>query len=108
MFFTIENKRYMSPEQLHTSTLLRAYYVIQKYPLHAADLILDSYIQQQYDITLKNMCIKLLLNLTFYKNDSGDIILLFKNEKYDKIARLITYGNGAIPGSRILKTALTK
>lgn len=106
MIFTIKNKRYMSSEQLHTSTLLRAYYIVQKYPLHAADLVLDNYIQQQYKVSLKNLCIKLLLNLTFYEDDSGNILLLFKNAEHDKLARLVTYGNGAIPGSRILKTAL--
>ena len=67
---------------------------------------MDNFIQQQYKTTLKDMCIKLLLNLTYYEDDTGNLILIFKNPHYDKIARLITYGNGAIPGSRILQTAL--
>jgi hypothetical protein len=74
--------------------------------MHAADLILDQYIQQQYNTSLKDLCIKLLLSLTFCKNKDGDLVLLFKDPKYDKIARLITYGNGAIPGSKILQIAL--
>lgn len=106
MFFSVNNKRYLSIEQLRTSTLLNAYYIIKNYPLHASDLIMDQYIQQQYNTTMKDMCIKLLLNLSFYEDNSGNLILIFKNPKYDKIARLITYGNGAIPGSRILKTAI--
>jgi hypothetical protein len=107
MLFTINNKHYRSIEQLRTNTLLNAYYIIKNYPMHASDLLLDQFIQQQYDTSLKNMCIKLLLNLTFHKNEAGDLILLFKDQKYDKIARLITYGNGAIPGSQILKIALS-
>ena len=106
MFFTIKNKHYLSTEQLRTDTLLDAYYVIQNYPLRASDLAMDQYVQQQYKVSLKNLCIKLLLNLTFYKEDSGDLVLMFKNPKYDKIAGLITYGNGAIPGSNILQIAL--
>lgn len=106
MLYTIKNKHYLSTEQLRTSTLLKAYYLVQKYPLHASDLLLDQYIQQQYSTTLKNMCVKLLLNLTFYKDDSGNLVLLFKDPKCDKLARLITYGNGAIPGSQILQMAL--
>jgi hypothetical protein len=98
----------MSTEQLRASTMLNAYYVIKHYPLHASELALDSYIQQQYDVSLKNMCIKLLLNLTFHKDDEGNLVLLFKDHKYDKIAQLITYGNGAIPGSQILQIALNK
>lgn len=106
MFFTINNLKYLSTEQLRTSTLLKAYYIIQKYPMYATELLMDSYIQQQYETTLKNMCIKLLLNLTFYKDDLGNLVLTFKDPKYDKLARLITYGNGAIPGSKILQKAL--
>ena len=87
--------------------MLNAYFIIKNYPMHAADLVLDQYIQQQYGTTLKNMCIKLLLSLTFYENNEGKLILLFKDYKYDKIAQLITYGNGAIPGSSILRIALS-
>ena len=107
MFFTIKNKRYLSTEQLHTNTLLDAYYVIQNYPLKASDILLDNYVQQQYKVSLKNLCVKLLLNLTFYETDHGDLVLMFKNPKYDTIARLITYGNGVIPGSKIIKIALS-
>ena len=106
MLFTINNNRYLSIEQLRTNTLLNAYYIIKNYPLHASDIILDRYIQQQYDTSLKNMCIKLLLSLTSHKDRDNNLLLLFKDPKYDKIARLITYGNGAIPGSRILQVAL--
>lgn len=107
MLFTINNKRFKSTEQLRTDTLLNAYFIIKNYPMHASDLILERYIQQQYDTDLKNMCIKLLLSLTFHKDTEGNLVLLFKDPKYDKIAQLITYGNGAIPGSRILQIALT-
>ena len=107
MLFTIKNSRYMSTEQLRTSTLLNAYFIIKNYPMHASDLALDQYIQLQYDTSLKNLCIKLLLSLTFHKDNEGNLILLFKDPKYDKIARLITYGNGVIPGSKILQIALS-
>jgi hypothetical protein len=107
MFFNINNKRYLSIEQLRTNTLLDAYYIIQNYPLKASDLVMDQYIQQQYGTSMKNLCIKLLLNLTFYKDDAGNLVLLFNNPKYDTIASLITYGNGAIPGSKILQIALS-
>lgn len=106
MFFKVNNKRYLSVEQLRTDTMLNAYFLIKNYPLQASDLALDQFLQQQYKTTLKNMCIKLLLSLTFYKDTEGDLILLFKDPKYDKLASLITYGNGAIPGSRILQIAL--
>ena len=106
MFFTVKNKRYLSTDQLRTDALLDAYYIIKNYPIKAAELALDQYVKQQYNVSLKDLCIKLLLNLTFYSTDAGELVLMFKNPKYDTIARLITYGNGAIPGSKILQIAL--
>jgi hypothetical protein len=106
MLFTINNKHYLSTEQLRANTLLDAYYSIKSYPMHAADLVLDKYIQQQYNMSLKNLCIKLLIKLSFYTNEDNNLVLLFKDPKDDKTARLVTYGNGAIPGSKILQTAL--
>jgi hypothetical protein len=106
MFFKIHNKRYLSTERLRSDALLNAYFIIQKYPLRPSEISLDNFIQQQYKITLKDMCIKLLLSLTFYKDNEGNLVLLFKDAKYDKIASLITYGNGVIPGSKILQVAL--
>lgn len=106
MFFVIKNNRFMSADQLRTSTLLKAYYIIEKYPLHASDIVLDQYLQQQYKSSLKNISIKLLLKSTFYKDTSGGLVLMFKDPKDDKLAQLVTYGNGAIPGSSILQVAL--
>lgn len=106
MFFTIKNRPSMSTDQLRTNTMLNAYFIIQKYPLRTHDMLMDKFIQKQYDISLKNMCVRLLLDLTFYADDSGNLVLLFKNPRSDAIAQLITYGNGAVPGSRILQTAL--
>jgi hypothetical protein len=106
MFFIVKNKRYLSTDQLRTDALLDAYYVIKNYPIKATELVLDQYVKQQYKVSLKDLCIKLLLNLTFYNTDTGDLVLMFKNPKYDTIASLITYGNGAIPGSKILQIAL--
>jgi len=106
MLFNIKNLRRQSIEQLKANTLLEAYFIIKNYPMHASDIVLDNFIQQQYKMSLKDMCIRLLLNLTFYKNEEADLVMLFKDSKYDKIARLITYGNGALPGSKILQIAL--
>jgi hypothetical protein len=106
MFFTIKNDSYRATEQLRSETLMNAYFIIQNYPIRASDMPMDNYLQQRYKASLKNMCIELLLNLTFHKDDTGNLILLFKDQKYDAIASLITYGNGAIPGSKILQIAL--
>ena len=106
MFFIIKNDTKQRIEYLRANTLLNAYYLIEKFPMHASDVLLDSYIQQQHKMSLKDLCVSLLLNLTYYADSESNLILLFKNPKHDKMAQLITYGNGAIPGSKILQFAL--
>lgn len=106
MLFIIKSQPAVNTNRLRTNTLLNAYFIIKKYPLKAADILMDRFIKQQYKVSLKDLCIKLLLDLTFYEDDEGNLVLLFKNPKSDSIAQLITYGNGAIQGSKILKTAL--
>lgn len=106
MFFVVKNNKYLSPRQLKASTLMKAYYVVSNFPLKASDKILDDHLQAKYSTSLKNICVKLLLNIKFFKNDEGDFVLLFQDPELDKLAQLITYGNGAIPGSRILQIAL--
>ncbi len=96
----------MSPEQLRADTLLNAYFLIKNYPIKATERAIDTYINQQYRMSLKDLCVKLLLSLSFYADTEGNLVLLFKNPKHDKLAQLITYGNGAIPGSKILQIAL--
>ena len=107
MFFVINNTQRKSPEQLRANTLLDAYYIIKNYPMHASDLPLDQFIKQRYKTSLKDICVELLLSLTFHKDNDGNLVLVFKDHRHDQIARLITYGNGAIPGSKILKMALS-
>lgn len=106
MFFTLQNNKYLSPQQFKTSTLMSAYYIVSKYPMRASDKILNDYLQTTYKAGLKNLCVKLLLNISFLKDDEGNFVLLFKDPALDKLAQLITYGNGAIPGSKILQIAL--
>ena len=86
--------------------MLNAYFIIKNYPMHASDLTLEEFIKQQHKVTLKDLCIKLLLSMTFYSNEDGDLVLLFKDPKHDQLASLVTYGTGAIPGSKILQIAL--
>lgn len=107
MVFILNNNRHMPPEQRRADVLLKAYYIIKNYPIHATELALDTFIQQQYKTSLKNMCVRLLLNLIIHEDNDGNIVLLFKDRKHDQIASLITYGNGIIQGSKILQNALS-
>ena len=107
MLFTIKNYTKTNIDYLRTNTLLAAYDTIQSFPMRGAEIILDEYLKKQYKTSLKDACVDLLLHMTFYANNDGDLVLLFKNKKYDNLAQLITFGNGTIKGSQILQEAFS-
>lgn len=78
---------------------------IRNYHLGATELILDSYLKQQYKKSLKASCLEIFKNATVQRTPENDLILILP-EAFDKLAQLITYGNGPIQGSPILKKTL--
>lgn len=108
MFIYIPNDIKIDAEAIKLKTKLYALKYIRLYPLGAKELLLDSYLKENYSIGLKQMCKVLVMSMTFMKtSNSNAIIGVFKEAKFDKVARLITYGNGKLAGSNILKNALT-
>lgn len=107
MFFTIktDSKKPVSITKL--KTLVRARSLISLYPMCGTEIILNNYLVKNYDITLKNLCFLLLTKLHFSPGEENEIIIFFKEDKYAKLARIITYGINNISGSQILKTALS-
>jgi hypothetical protein len=75
--------------------------------MRGTEVILNNYLIENYKLTLKNACLLLLANLQFSTGEENEIIFFFKDEKHDKLARIITYGIDNISGSQILKTALS-
>ncbi len=47
------------------------------------------------------MCVLLFINSTVHVNEN-EVIITFKDKKFDDIATIITYGTGKVPGSDIL------
>lgn len=107
MFYAIktDNKKPVSIVKL--KILMRARSLISVYPMRGTEVILNNYLVENYKLTLKNICFLLLANLYFSPGEENEIILFFKDEKYDKLARIITYGIDNISGSQILKVALS-
>lgn len=108
MFFTVLNPEHRPEKVLKTEIYLNAYFLIKNYPFKSTETRLDLYLKQNYKISLKDACLQLLLNATISKTRSGDFILLFNNPKDDKLAQLITYGNGLVSGSKILTIVLNQ
>lgn len=85
------------------------YHIMNRARIYAAGfkygadgIALDQYLTKNYSIGLRAACLKLLCNLSLdFQGDS--CVLYFKNNYYDKLARLITYGTGQLKGISILK-----
>ena len=107
MFYAIQTDSKKPVSIVKLKTLVRARSLISLYPMRGTEVILNNYLVENYKITLKNLCFLLLANLQFSTGEENEIIMFFKDEKYDKLARIITYGIGNISGSQILKTALS-
>lgn len=75
--------------------------------MRCAEILLNDYLLENYKLTLKNTCLLLLANLYISTGEDNELVMFFKEEKYDKLAQIITYGIDDIPGSQILKAALS-
>lgn len=105
MFFIINTPKNLPIDLSKTITVRKAFNRIHLYKLKAPDLILDSYFRNSQGKTLKTVCKELLLkSKVVYMKDH--LILRFDDEEDDKTAKLITYGNGKMQGSRILQYTL--
>jgi hypothetical protein len=107
MFYSIKvpDKKPVSIVKL--KTLVRARSVISLYPMRGTEVILNNYLIENYRLTLKNACLLLLANIQISTGEEDEIIMFFKEDKYDKLAQIITYGIENISGSQILKAALS-
>lgn len=107
MFFTVKTDVKKPISIIKLKTLIRARSLISLYPMRGTEIILNNYLVENYKITLKNLCLLLLSKLYFSEGEENEIILFFKDDKYAKLAQIITYGIDNISGSQILKTALS-
>lgn len=107
MFFTIKTDSKKPISIIKLKTLVRARSLISLYPMRGTEVILNNYLVANCELTLKNACFLLLANLHVSVGEENEIILFFKEDKYDKLAQVITYGIDNISGSQILKTALS-
>lgn len=107
MFFTIKTDGKKPVSIIKLKTLVRARSLISLYPMRGTEVILNNYLVANHKLTLKNACFLLLANLHFSTGEENEIVMFFKDDKYTKLARIITYGIDNISGSQILKTALS-
>lgn len=79
---------------------------ISGFPMFADELNLNTFISKEYHTSLKSLCRRLIRSLTSATSADSQIIFFFKNPEDNTLAELITYGNGTVNGSDILKQAI--
>ena len=86
---------------------LRAKRIISTYVLKSNDIILNNYLSDTFNINLRALCLLLLVQSEQAFDAENNMYIYWKDPKYDKLVRLITYGTGKIPGSKILQKAFS-
>ena len=79
--------------------------VILAHKLTPGEIKLNNYLNREIGMPLKAACIYLLSKCKVYKDLRDSVIVLFPVKTDDILASFITYGNGEVKGSNILKEA---
>lgn len=109
MLFVVQTRptTLYTPEQQMALLYSAARRKILLYPKKTNEKLLDRYIKEQYNSRLIFVCLKILSNATFSLNNKNEIIITVVDKRLAKLASLITYGTGKVPGSNILKFAFS-
>lgn len=108
MFASIENTHHYSRTYLKAKIKRTAKHAILLTSFGANEAALNEYMLEKYNKTLKTICIELVFRSEISADPDGNFILRFKTRADDTLAALITYGNGKLQGSKILRHALTQ
>lgn len=67
-----------------------------------AEQLLSQALQQRHGLDLRSCCLALIDHATFSRNFNNQIVITFIEPAYDTIAKEITYGVDACPGTNLL------
>jgi hypothetical protein len=67
------------------------------------ETLLSRFLQENYNMTLQSACLAILQNARYNLNIEQDLIITIPDPELNHIAKLITYGNGRLAGSQILR-----
>ena len=102
MFYSIQIPKNMSADVAKLRARQIARQSILIYTLKSDELAINKYLLENYKLDLKSICVKLMNNAK-YITTTDKLIIKFNTADDDKLARLITYGDGWLKGSRILR-----
>jgi len=107
MLVVINSSKYMPAGLISLKLKKLAKYRIYNRGLSGADHKVNTYCKNTYGHSLKETCLYLINNLKVLQtHDENKYTCIFPDKSLDKIAHIITYGNGEFLGSKILQKAL--
>lgn len=71
-----------------------------------SEILLSRYLQEKFNITLRNACLSILSNTKYSLNLRKEIIVTIPDPQLNTLAKIITYGTGPVTGSHILQDML--
>ena len=90
------------------SILSKARKKIRLYKTGANEIGLNKYFYKNYGCSLKTMCIHILFNCKFMVNGDNEVIVKMPDRRIDNLATFITFVNGRLQCSNILKYAFSE
>ena len=104
MVFTIKNK--LSNYKFTAKNIVdSAYLIIRCYHVPFGEMRLNTYLKDTYGADLKSLGLWLLSQCVCYLDRDENVVVKFKTDKANEIAKVITYGKLGINGSKMLKQA---
>ena len=82
-----------------------AYLYIAAYHIKPGEVVLSNYLKQTYNLNLKEAALLVFSHSHVNYVNKNEMVITFFDPKIDRLASLITYGNGIILGSKILINA---
>ena len=100
---TVINSRIPSTDFSRGYIKKRALDSLRYYPYGSTEKILNEYLKVNYNISLVFACKLIILKSKIEKDDTNSYIITLLDGKWEKLARIITFGTGKVSGSRILR-----
>ena len=82
-----------------------AYLYLAAYRVKPREMELSNYLKQTYNLGLKEAALLVFTHSHVNYVSKNEVVITFFDPKIDKLASLITYGNGIVLGSKILTDA---
>lgn len=103
MIYTINTSSYNSYYKafIKDSLKLNAFKRLNYFPMQVTEKLLDKYLKENYQMTLKYTCYLIILNCRVDESKE-EIVVSMLDKKLDRLARIITFGTGKLLGSRII------